>query len=45
LACVGDHFKATLVFEKAGSVSVDYDVRAIGSESGGTMPGMKTPGH
>jgi copper(I)-binding protein len=45
LACAGDHFKATLVFEKAGSVSVDYDVRAMGSESGGTMPGMEMPGH
>jgi hypothetical protein len=41
----GDHFKATLVFEKAGSVSVDYDVSAMGSESGGGMPGMKMPGH
>jgi copper(I)-binding protein len=41
----GDHFKATLVFEKAGQVSVDYDVRAMGSEPGGTMPGMKMPGH
>jgi periplasmic copper chaperone A len=41
----GDHFKATLVFEKAGTVSVDYDVRAMGSESSGSMPGMKMPGH
>src|SRR6266568_5392006 len=40
----GDHFKATLVFEKAGTVSVDYDVLAMGSEPGG-MPGMKMPGH
>src|SRR5215467_10393319 len=37
----GDHFKATLAFEKAGTVSVDYDVRAMGSEPGGSMPGMK----
>jgi periplasmic copper chaperone A len=37
----GDHFKATLVFEKAGPVSVEYDVRAMGSERGGSMPGMK----
>jgi copper(I)-binding protein len=36
----GDHFKATLVFEKAGTVNVDYDVRAMGS-GGGSMPGMK----
>jgi copper(I)-binding protein len=41
----GDHFKATLVFEKAGTVSVDYDVRAMGSGSGGSMPGMNVPGH
>jgi periplasmic copper chaperone A len=41
----GDHFKATLVFEKAGTVSVDYDVRAMGSGSGGSMPGMNMPGH
>ena len=41
----GDHFKATLVFEKAGTVNVDYDVRAMASESGGGMPGMKMPGH
>jgi copper(I)-binding protein len=41
----GDHFKATLMFEKAGTVSVDYDVRAMGSEHGGSMPGMNMPGH
>jgi copper(I)-binding protein len=41
----GDHFKATLVFEKAGTVNVEYDVRAMGSEGGDSMPGMKMPGH
>jgi len=41
----GDHVKATLVFEKAGSVSIDYDVRAMGAGSGGSMPGMNMPGH
>jgi copper(I)-binding protein len=41
----GDHVKATLVFEKAGTVSVDYDVRAMGAGSGGSMPGMNMPGH
>jgi copper(I)-binding protein len=41
----GDHFKATLVFEKAGTVNVDYNVLAMGSEPGGDMPGMKMPGH
>jgi periplasmic copper chaperone A len=40
----GDHFQATLAFEKAGTVSVDYDVRAMGSEPGGSRPGMKMPG-
>ena len=40
----GEHFKATLVFEKAGTVSVDYDVLAMGSEPGGGMPGMNMPG-
>jgi copper(I)-binding protein len=41
----GDHVKATLVFEKAGPVSIDYDVRAMGSGSGGSMPGMNKAGH
>jgi len=41
----GDQFKATLVFEKAGTVNVDYDVRAMGSEGGGGMPGMQMHGH
>jgi copper(I)-binding protein len=41
----GDHFKATLVFEKAGTVNVDYDVRAMGSGSVGSMPGVNMPGH
>jgi len=36
----GDRFKVTLVFEKAGPVNVDYDVRAMGAGSGGSMPGM-----
>jgi hypothetical protein len=38
---LGCFSEATLVFEKAGTVSVDYDVRAMGSEGGHTMPGMK----
>jgi len=41
----GEHFKATLTFEKAGPVSVDYDVLAMGSQPSGSMPGMKMPGH
>ena len=40
----GDHIKATLVFEKAGKVNVEYDVRAMGAEPGHDMPGMKMQG-
>src|SRR3974390_2204642 len=31
----GDHIKATLVFEKAGKIEVEYDVRAMGATSTG----------
>ena len=31
----GDHIKATLVFEKAGTVNVEYDVRAMGATPAG----------
>jgi copper(I)-binding protein len=43
----GDHVKATLVFEKAGKVDVEYDVRAMGATPAGkeSMPGMQMPGH
>jgi copper(I)-binding protein len=37
----GSHINATLVFEKAGKVNVEYDVRAMGAEPAGDMPGMK----
>jgi copper(I)-binding protein len=38
----GDRINATLVFEKAGTVSVEYEVRAMGAEPGHHgMPGMK----
>jgi copper(I)-binding protein len=38
----GDRINATLVFEKAGTVSVEYEVRAMGGEPGHHgMPGMK----
>ena len=40
----GDHIKAALVFEKAGTVNVEYDVRAMGAEPSQDMPGMKKPG-
>jgi hypothetical protein len=37
----GEHVKGTLVFEKAGSVSIEFDVRAMGAPSGNNMPGMQ----
>jgi periplasmic copper chaperone A len=37
----GDHIKAALVFEKAGTVNVEYDVLAMGAEPSHDMPGMK----
>jgi copper(I)-binding protein len=41
----GEHISATLVFEKAGAVNVEYDVRAMGAAPGKDMPGMQMPGH
>jgi hypothetical protein len=41
----GDHVKATLAFEKAGTVAVEFDVAAIGGAGGHDMPGMKMQGH
>jgi hypothetical protein len=41
----GDHLKATLEFEKAGKVDVDFDVTGVGGPAPATkgqdMPGMK----
>ena len=39
----GQHVKATLEFEKAGKVDVDFTVEGIGAQTGGGdhMPGMK----
>jgi copper(I)-binding protein len=39
----GDHIKATLEFEKAGKVEVDFDVTGMGGPPGHghDMPGMK----
>lgn len=38
----GEHVKATLQFEKAGKIDVDFTVEGIGAQSGGAaMPGMK----
>jgi copper(I)-binding protein len=35
----GESFKAALVFEKAGTVNVEYDVLAMGAAPGHDMPG------
>jgi copper(I)-binding protein len=40
----GDHIEATLVFDRAGAVKVEYDVLAIGAEPRRDMPGMKMQG-
>jgi copper(I)-binding protein len=37
----GDHVKATLMFEKAGAVDVEFDVLAMGATPDHAMPGMK----
>jgi copper(I)-binding protein len=38
----GEHVKATLQFEKAGKIDVDFMIEGIGAQSGGAaMPGMK----
>jgi copper(I)-binding protein len=45
----GEHVKATLQFEQAGKVDVDFAVEGIGAQTGGgaaAMPGMSMPhGH
>jgi copper(I)-binding protein len=40
----GDHIKGTLVFEKAGTLNVEFDVREMGASTPGgkeSMPGMQ----
>ena len=40
----GEHIKGTLVFEKAGTLNVDFDVREMGASMPGekeSMPGMQ----
>ena len=41
----GEHISATLVFEKAGAINVEYDVLAMGAAPAKDMPGMHMPGH
>jgi len=36
----GDHFKATLEFEKAGKVDIDFPIESLGAMHGGGKPGM-----
>jgi copper(I)-binding protein len=42
----GQHFKATLEFEKAGKVDVEFDIAGIGAAGpgAGAMPGMSHGG-
>jgi copper(I)-binding protein len=40
-----NHFKATLVFEKAGTVEVEYDVLAIGAAPKGGPSTSKMHSH
>jgi copper(I)-binding protein len=37
----GDHIKATLVFEKAGTLNVEFDVHEMGASTKEPMPGMQ----
>jgi hypothetical protein len=37
--------EASLLFEKAGTVDIEFDVLATGAKSGRQRPGMNTPGH
>jgi copper(I)-binding protein len=46
----GDHVKAALVFDQAGPIDIEYEVRPMGAASGREAPGhdkpgMKMPGH
>jgi hypothetical protein len=41
----GDHVEASLLFEKAGTVNIEFDVLATGAKSGRERPGMNMPGH
>ena len=40
----GDHVKATLTFENAGTVDIDYDVLAMGASGAQATPTMQMPG-
>jgi periplasmic copper chaperone A len=40
----GQHVKATLMFETAGKVDVDFAVEGVGAQTGGAMPGMSGGG-
>jgi copper(I)-binding protein len=40
----GQHFKATLQFEKAGKVEIDFAVEGLGAQSPGAAGGLSMPG-
>jgi copper(I)-binding protein len=40
----GEHIKATLTFEKAGKVDIDYDVLRLGASPSAAAPSMQMPG-
>jgi copper(I)-binding protein len=44
----GDHIEATLMFERAGTLNVEFDVHEMGASTTGakdSMPGMQMPSH
>ena len=43
----GDHINAKLMFEKAGTLDVEFDVHEMGAMTGAkdSMPGMQMPSH
>ena len=43
----GDHIKATLMFERAGTLNVEFDVHEMGAMTGAkdSIPGMQMPSH
>jgi copper(I)-binding protein len=41
---MGDHLSGTLIFEHAGTLNLDYEVRSMGAGATGEMP-MRSPSH
>jgi hypothetical protein len=40
---LGDHFKGTLTFEKAGKVDIEYDVKGVGAQAPTNAPASTMP--